>query len=167
MPRFRMYLPRIHSSNVTAQGDEQLPQEAALFALITMHADQQRKLCNLHQTLCKVARARAQDMATRGYLAHVDPDGIGPNRHVINAGYKLPAWWGDKQDANYIESASSGNPTAQDVMISWLGSPGHRTHVLGEGFYSDQVNVGVGYAANENSPGKRYWVLLSAPAENS
>jgi hypothetical protein len=74
MPRFRTYLPRIHSDSVTAQADEVLnPQEQALYALLAAHPEQQRKFCNLHQTLMAVARGKARDIAIRDYEGHVDP----------------------------------------------------------------------------------------------
>lgn len=167
MPRFRTFLPRIHSDNITAQSDSGLNvQEAALYELVASHPGQQRKFFNLHQTLCKVARAKAHDIAERDYEGHVDPDGVGPNRLVKNAGYKLPGWWGDKKDSNFIESLTAGNLTAADAWNSWLGSPSHRMHVLGEGaFYSAQFNVGVGFAEVEDSRWGRYWIFLSAPEE--
>lgn len=142
-----------------------LPEEQALFALMANHPEQQRTTCVLHPILCKVARAKAHDIAARDYEGHVDPDGVGPNQLVINAGYKLPKWWGDKKDANFIESLTAGNLKAAHAWSSWLGSPSHRAHVLGEGFYKDQVNVGVGLAHVEGSHWGRYWILLSAPVE--
>ena len=50
-----------------------------------------KPLLKWNDTLAKVAEAKALDMATRKYVAHVDPDGYGLNYKINEAGYKLNA----------------------------------------------------------------------------
>jgi hypothetical protein len=111
-----------------------------------------------------VARAKAEDLARRGYFSHVDPDGYGPNRAVQLTGYGLPGFWGTSNSANFIESIAAGYTSAQAAFDGWMNSPGHRRHVLAEeSFYAEQTRYGVGYASVPGSPYTRYYVFISAP----
>ncbi len=141
-------------------------QEQALASIITASSDQKREFMARSDALCRVARARAQDMANRRYFDHVNPDGKGPNYLVRQAGYPLPAWWGFGTRDNYIESISAGRASASDTFGGWLASPPHKEHVLGRSdFYKEQVVFGVGHARVPGSPYTDYWVFLSVPAE--
>lgn len=138
--------------------------EVEIANLARNHPQQQRAAMIYDPVLNLVARAKAIDLATRSYFAHTDPDGYGPNKAVELAGYKLPGWWGSAKDANYIESLSAGYASAQAAFDGWMGSSGHRQHVLGEvSFYAEQTRYGVGYAEVPGSPYTRYYVFVSAP----
>lgn len=138
--------------------------EVEIANLARNHPQQQRAAMVYDPVLHLVARAKAIDLATRRYFAHTDPDGYGPNKAVQLAGYKLPEWWGSAKDANYIESLSAGYASAQAAFDGWMGSSGHRQHVLGElAFYAEQTRYGVGYAEVPGSPYTRYYVFVSAP----
>src|SRR5690348_4117044 len=45
-----------------------------------------KPLLKWNDTLAQVAEAKAADMATRKYVAHVDPDGYGLNYYINKAG---------------------------------------------------------------------------------
>lgn len=138
--------------------------EVELAGLIAQHSGQQRAEMVYDPALHLVARAKALDLAERAYFAHVDPDGYGPNKAVALAGYGLPLWWGNANEANYIESLGAGYASATAVFDGWMSSPGHRAHVLGENsFYAGQTRYGVGYANVAGSPYRRYYVFISAP----
>ena len=140
--------------------------EEKLFSLIKNHVAQQRVQMKLDPILCKVARQRAKDMGSRGYFAHVNPDGKGPNSLVTQAGYRLPAFYDSAVDANNIESIAARSPRgkARDGLNQWLGSPSHREHTMGEtSFARAQTRVGVGVAQFKNAPFATYYVFLSAP----
>jgi uncharacterized protein YkwD len=140
-------------------------QEQAIADLMINDPGQQRKSPVCDATLAQVARARARDMALRGYFSHTNPDGDGPNLLVREAGYPLPDWYSSEQDANSIESIGGGYPTAAGAWQGWLKSPSHHAHVLGtEDFYAEQNAYGVGFYANPDSPYGYYWVFISAPA---
>ncbi len=139
-------------------------QEQALANLVIANRGQHIGPMELDATLCAVARAKAADMARRRYYAHVNPDGHGPNWLVRAAGYPLPDWWGTDPAANYIESLDASEPTAGEAWNAWMGSPGHKAHILAStAFYRDQTSFGVGYYYDAASPWRHYWVILTAP----
>lgn len=70
--------------------------------------------------LHEAARAHSDDMATRDYLDHVSPDGVGPGERAEAAGYDA---WG-------AENIASGYQTAEDVVEGWMSSQGHRDNIL-------------------------------------
>lgn len=140
-------------------------QANSMVTLINEHTDQQRSSLTCNPVLATVAQDRANDLATRNYFDHINPDGLGPNYLVAEAGYSLPSYYPRSRTANTIESivAAGNGETAAQVLTYLLGSPGHRTHILGESsFYRKQVEIGVGYAFNANSEYGHYWVVLMA-----
>ena len=143
-------------------------EEAAVAVLMENDSGQRRNNPVCDPILSQVARARARDMALRGYFSHTNPDGKGPNILVLEAGYPLPDWYSDTLNANNIESIGAGHVSPDKIWQGWLDSQSHRTHVLGtQDFYAEQEAYGVGYYFNPDSPSKHYWVFLSAPVEAS
>jgi uncharacterized protein YkwD len=167
--QFQLYVPAVSTDDVQGSGTEPVEcglssEESAIEDRMVAESGQQRVSPVCDPILSQVARARARDMALRDYFSHTNPDGKGPNLLVREAGYALPDWYGDEQDANNIESISAGHPTADAAWQAWLNSSSHRIHVLGtEPFYAEQVAYGVGYYYNPNSTYHHYWVFLSAP----
>lgn len=140
--------------------------EQKLASLLTGDRAQRRDRSRMHADpiLTAVARARAEDMAARRYMAHVNPDGIGPNALVRAAGYPLPAFWGRGRSGNFVESISAGCATAEQAWEGWMRSPAHRTHLLASSsFYRDQTNFGVASYSDPSSPLRHYWVVITAP----
>lgn len=141
--------------------------ELEISLLITSHPQQGRAVMVYDPTLSMMARAKATDLGTRRYFAHVDPDGYGPNKAIQLAGYQLPAIYLSTINQNNVESLSEGvnTPGVQMVFNGWLGSPGHRRHVLAEtAFYQGQTRYGVGYA-NFPSIQRSYTCFVSAPPD--
>lgn len=133
---------------------------------LTTASEQTRNRAVMHADarLVAVARARAADMARRNYVAHVNPDGNGPNYLVRATGYVLPAWWGTDRAANYIESLGVGYTSASGAWTALMASPQHRTHLLAlDAFYRDQTSFGVGHYYDASSPYRHYWVIITAP----
>ena len=140
-------------------------EEATIASSMTTEPAQQRANMNCDTTLTQVARARARDMAERDYFGHVNPDGLGPNRLVIQAGYQLPESYDLSQAGNNIESIAAGFGTAEEVWTGWMDSSKHRTHLLGEHtFFQQQEEYGIGYYYDPNSTYRHYWVVLTARA---
>lgn len=154
----KVYLPILYNpSCLTAAQEIQLAQ------LLVEDPQQQRPSLTCNNILAQVAHARAADMAEREYFDHVNPDGYGPNYLVEQAGYILPDFYGDDPQANYIESIAAGNSTVDATWQQWMNSPGHREHLLAlNNFYKDQIEYGVGYAYDPNSPYRHYWVIITA-----
>lgn len=118
--------------------------------------------------LASVARERAEDMAARHYFSHVDPEGIGANQKVVQAGYPLPSFYLGKPANNFIESISAGRPSGRAAIEALIvdrgaSTPGHRIHLLGlNDFYGKHTEIGVGFACDPRSPFKFYTVVLTA-----
>ena len=150
---------------------EELPAEAFMAGLAKDHESQQRTEMVRQEVLNFVARKKAEDMAARGFFSHVNPDGYGPNFAAHQAGYDLA--FGSSPQSNSIESIGARHQNglapasaAKIVFDSWLESPGHRRHVLGEvDQFRNQTAYGVGYAFAAKGPfgwSSHYFVFVSA-----
>ena len=139
------------------------PRERELGMLLESDPGQRRRRFVFNPVLARVARQRARDMASRNYLEHTDPDGFGANYHVLRAGYRLPGFYDRSPAGNNIESIGGGYESAADAWNGWMGSTGHRTHLLGlESFYREQSEYGVGYAYSPGTGYGHYWAVLIA-----
>jgi hypothetical protein len=67
------------------------------------------------------AQAAANDMAAKGYFAHVSPDGKTPWYWLDQTGYKY-SYAGQNLAVNFTDSAN--------VESAWMNSPTHRANVL-------------------------------------
>lgn len=157
----QVYLPTIVKTEAPSYA--LLPQESAVQSLFLTAEGQKHTTLKLNPLLSAQARQKAQDMANRGYFGHVDPDGRGPNVWVRDAGYVLPSYYSTARDGNNIESIGAGYAGAEQAWNAWMGSSGHRMHLLGDHqFYQEQIEYGIGYAYKANSPYGHYWVVLIA-----
>ena len=139
-------------------------QEREVADLIRDNPGQQRTSFVEHPILTSVAKSRARDMANRGYFAHTNLNGVGPNALVSAAGFLLPPMYDQSLTGNNIESIAAGYASPEAVVDAWIASPGHRTHVLAENsFFREQIYFGVGHVYSPGSPYLHYWVFLSAP----
>jgi hypothetical protein len=140
--------------------------EAELAAILVGDPGQRRARMVRNALLDSVARGRARDMAARGYFSHVNPDGIGANTLLEAAGHRLPAHYDHSPAGSNIESAGAGPPyaRAQTAWRAWMGSPPHRTHLLGlNPTFAAQTEFGIGYVWRPQSREGHYWVVLIAP----
>jgi len=140
-------------------------QERKIARLTADHPLQGRPRMKHDAHLHLVARAKARDMARRDYFGHADPNGIGPNHVIRMTGYRLPSHYARGRRANNVESIAAGTDyTARAAFNAWLGSPGHRRHLLAtDDFAREQTRFGVGYARSPNSRYTHYYVFISAP----
>lgn len=161
-----LYLPSIHG-NGPVGAFEPNAIESELIRLVQSHPEQQRPIMALNTLMCQVARAKALDMALRGYEDHTDPDGHGPNWRLRQAGYRLPSFYGKDLDDNNVESLQwAGDGDLSDAWPKWLLSEGHKIHILGQNkFYAVQHNFGMGFADVEGSRMRYYYCFISAPPE--
>jgi uncharacterized protein YkwD len=86
--------------------------------------------------LDEAARLHSQDMATRNYFAHTNPEGLSPTDRAAAQGY--PGGVG--------ENIAYGYANARAVVLGWMNSAGHCRNILGEG-----RDIGVG-TANPSRP---------------
>jgi len=73
--------------------------------------------------LTEAAQAHAKDMASHEKMAHEGSDGSTPAQRVEKAGYPY-------QDTG--ENVAAGQTSVDEVMTSWMNSPGHKANILGD-----------------------------------
>jgi len=111
--------------------------------------------------LAASAQARSNEMAAHDYFAHQSVvTGLWPNAVARANGYELPDWWPDA--ANNIESLHWGSPDPGRVLQSFIESPNHRNHVMGQGWFGTHREIGVGLA-----PGARIWSIHTASRDGA
>jgi uncharacterized protein YkwD len=87
----------------------------------------------LNPVLTTVAEDYCCEMIEGGFFSHDNPiTGEGPGDRPIKAGYVFLA---------VGENLAAGQQTAQQVMIDWMSSPGHRENILG--IQWQEVGIGV------------------------
>ncbi len=98
------------------------------------------------------ALAHAQDMAAHNYIGHKGSDGSMPADRATRANY---TW------SSVAENVAAGQTTAEEVVNTWLASPGHCANLM-RPRYSD---TGVAYAVNPAGEKGIYWVQVFAAQE--
>jgi len=93
----------------------------------------------------RVARIKSQDMINNRYFGHNSP--------VYGSPFKMMESYGLKFSAA-AENIAKGQRTPQEVMNSWMNSPGHRANILSRSV----TQIGVGAAKDAN--GTIYWTQL-------
>lgn len=83
--------------------------------------------------LDRAAQLKANDMADKGYYAHVSPEGLTPMSFANRAGYAFSII-----GENLVVQRNS----AEDVLAAFMGSPGHRTNIL----RTDFTEIGIAVA---------------------
>lgn len=120
-------------------------------------------------TLAKLARQKAEDMAKLNYFGHVDKKGKGMNYYLWQASYPLPSYYSKDARANNVESiaANTEDPLVfvrQLIEDQGVPSLGHRKHLLSLNQESTPAtHIGIGIAYNPNSKYKYYCSILIAP----
>jgi hypothetical protein len=89
-----------------------------------------------NSTLEKAAKAKAEDMAAKGYFAHNSPEGLTPWYWLRTAGYDY-AYGGENLAINFYDS--------KDVINAWMNSPAHRANILNNNFTEIGVATAEGY----------------------
>lgn len=82
--------------------------------------------------LAEAAQMKADDMAAKGYFAHVDPEGRQPWYWLEKAGYDY-SYAGENLAVNFTDS--------EDVEKAWMNSPTHHANIV-KGQYT-RVGFGV------------------------
>ena len=85
--------------------------------------------------LTAVAQMKANDMAAKGYFAHVSPEGLSPWHWFRQGGYTF-IYAGENLAIDFTESV--------DVERAWLNSPKHRENILGAQFTEIGIAVATG-----------------------
>lgn len=124
---------------------KQLIQTNQLAAVITAtlvdlaNGDRQEEALNaltVNPLLVAAAQAKANDMAAKGYFAHVSPDGRDSWSWFRDAGY-LFTYAGENLAVDFSDS--------EDVERAWMNSPTHRANILNGHF----TEIGIATAEGE------------------
>ncbi|MFD8787506.1 sigma-70 family RNA polymerase sigma factor [Kitasatospora sp. NPDC059599] len=95
------------------------------------------------------AQKHADDMATRGFFDHVNPDGVRADARITAAGYRWSQWG---------ENLDRGTASPATVFTHWMDGGIHQSNMLDCGF----KDIGVGLATSQ--AGIPYWTQdLGAP----
>jgi len=97
--------------------------------------------------LTEAARLHAEQMASRGLLAHTIS---GARYPTMQSRLEAVTY----RYANAAENIAWNQPTAQRVMSTWLNSSGHRANIL------DPNLTEMGVAVAYSSRGEPYWVQV-------
>lgn len=100
------------------------------------------KPLTLDTALSKVARAKSQDMQSKGYFSHTSPTYGSPFDMMKKFGITY---------RSAGENIAMGQPTPEAVVKAWMNSEGHRANILNSGY----THIGVGHVASGN-----YWTQM-------
>lgn len=136
---------RLRARALTAAPARTSNRASAIERVLTLVNDARRKenlpSLSWNPTLATTAQAYAEDMATRGFFSHDDPEGGTPRDRILKGGYAKPSC-----DCSWVygtgENLAHGQDTPEKVMADWLASPGHRANIMSEDF----EDIGIGYA---------------------
>jgi len=103
----------------------------------------------LNTELAQAAQAKANDMVSNNYWAHVSPSGKTPWTFILASGYKY---------SQAGENLAYGFSSSSQVINAWMASPEHRANML-KSSYSD---VGFGVAESSNFEGQGPKVIVVA-----
>lgn len=97
------------------------------------------------EKLFKSAREHAANMAKQKTMSHT-LDEKGPGERLADVGYDHFGW---------AENVASGQRSAEELVKSWMESPGHKANIL-----SDNTQIGIGAATDAD--GTPYYVQVFA-----
>jgi uncharacterized protein YkwD len=117
------------------------------------------KLLKNSPKLSTLALSHSTDMAIRGYVDHVTPEGLSPNDRAKKSGYNIIkkklnsirtgvgeniAVHQNELDTNGVASyyLEPVDKLAPEIVQGWMNSPGHRRNILND----DYTLVGTGVA---------------------
>jgi hypothetical protein len=123
-----LYAGQAHQSSVTPSAITQLSNQAR-------KAQGQAGL-KTNSALTKAAQAKAKDMISNDYFAHISPKRVTPWYWFSQAGYRYTSA-GENLAIDYVNS--------EDVIQAWLNSPSHRKNLLN----SKYQDIGVAVATGE------------------
>lgn len=156
----QVFLPMIANTIRQSTACTMNEQEQKLARRIQAVPGQRRATFTCNPILASVAKAHAIDMATRRYFSSTNPEGVGPNSRVRQAGYGLPDYYSSSPTGNNIESIAAGYPSAEGVWEALASN----SQILGsEEFWAAQTEFGIAYYHDPTSPFVDYWVIVTAP----
>lgn len=125
----------VHTRIVVTQTDFLASILPGVLATLTNDDRARAGLATLTQDahLARAAQMKAEDMAAKGYFAHVDPEGRQPWYWLQQAGYEY-TYAGENLAVNFTDS--------EDVQKAWMNSPTHHANIV----KSEYTRIGIGAA---------------------
>ncbi len=122
--------------------------EDLVFAL-TNQARQARGLAPLakDEELRQTARAYSDDMLVRRFFDHTTPDGISFDERISDHYSHRFYVVGENIWSAFGYNPARAQQVAQEILDSWMTSPGHRANLLSP----DYTHLGVGVSARQHS----------------
>lgn len=96
----------------------------------------------INEKLTHAAQMKADDMAEKGYFAHVSPEGLTPWYWIGEAGYEY-LYAGENLAVNFYDS--------EEVEDAWMNSPTHKANILSKNFKEIGIATAKGSYKGENS----------------
>jgi uncharacterized protein YkwD len=127
--------PAARASGPAATGGAQASGAVARVVEI-VNAERDKAGCSpvkVNTDLTEAAQNHSEDMAASGNMSHTGSNGSSPADRITRAGYSWSA---------YGENVAYGYSTPEQVMASWMASPGHKENILDCAF----KEIGVGLA---------------------
>ena len=97
-------------------------------------------------TLLTAAKGHSLDMAQKNYFSHISQDGRSLGQRITAAGYN----W-----SNVGENIAAGQTSVEQVMNSWIKSPGHCQNLMNPNFR----DVAVACMRNDAADYRLYWTM--------
>ncbi len=102
---------------------------------------QNLSVLSVNPVLNEVAQLKANDMAEKGYFAHISPDGKAPWYFFDKAGYNYE-YAGENLAVDFTDSV--------DVDTAWMNSPSHKANILKNAY--TEIGTGIATGTYEGSP---------------
>lgn len=137
-----------HSAGEVVQGtDSSLSEFEQEVIRLTNEERESRDLepLDIAEDVSEVARVKSEDMRDDNYFSHTSPT------------YGSPFDMLRSFDISYRsagENIAAGQATPEQVVNSWMNSPGHRANILNSGY----THIGIGYA--EGGSYRHYWTQM-------
>lgn len=95
------------------------------------------------------AYVHSSDMANADFMDHTGSDGSSPADRISATGYEFSAW---------AENVAAGQQSIDEVMASWLSSPGHCKNIMS----SSVTQLGAAAVENADTRYGIYWTQVFA-----
>ncbi|MBU6430460.1 MAG: hypothetical protein KGR26_15695, partial [Cyanobacteria bacterium REEB65] len=115
-----------------------LPDQEAVVLMLTNQARAQAGVppLSLEAALTTIAEGRSQDMGTRQYFSHVNPDGQTVFDLLTAAGIAFTT-----AGENIAMNSAPASQTAQTAFTGWMSDSGHKGNILNAGY--GHLGIGV------------------------
>lgn len=134
-------------TSVNGNGNSNDDQAAVLDEINQFRAQNGLPPVRLSAQLNQAAQGYSEEMAQDGHFDHTSLDGTTFDQRIRGTGY---------QPGTATENIAKGQRTPQEVVQSWINSPGHRANLLNPNI--TEIGVGKAVAAD----GSVYWTQEGA-----